>query len=68
MHNNRKVKKILKINKDVWSEEQFEQYIKELYGMDFIAGYTENGLPYGIFTDEEKSEINISESEELPLQ
>lgn len=68
MHKNKKVKKILKINNDVWSEEQFEQYIKELYGMDFIVGYTENGMPYGIFTDEENSEINSSESEELPFQ
>ena len=68
MHYNKKVKRVLKLNNDVWSEEQFEQYIKELYGMDFIAGYTENGMPYGIFTDEGNSEINSSENEELPFQ
>ncbi len=67
MHNNKKVKKILKMNKDVCNEEQFEQYMKELYGMDFIAGYTEGGMPYGIFSDEENSEINSLESEELPF-
>lgn len=67
MNNNKKVKKILKMNKDVCNEEQFEQYMKELYGMDFIAGYTEGGMPYGIFSDEENSEINSLESEELPF-
>ena len=70
MSNNKKVKKTFKVNNDVWSEEQFEEYIKELYGMDFIAGYTENGIPYGTFTDEneENYKINNLEDEDLPFQ
>ena len=33
-------------NPEVWTEEQYEEYMKELYGMKFIAGYTESGVPY----------------------
>lgn len=36
---------------EVWAE-QHEEYLKEIYGMDFIAGFTENGVPYGTFIDE----------------
>jgi len=27
--------------------------MKEIYGMDFIAGFTENGVPYGTFRDKD---------------
>jgi len=44
------------------------------YGMDFIAGFTENGLPYGTFIEEirEKGEITIQDilfasHDELPF-
>lgn len=47
---------------EVWTEEQYEEYLKGIYGMDFIAGFTENGLPYGTFTDGD------SNSEELSIQ
>ena len=41
-------------NVDAWTEEQYEEYLKGIYGADFIAGFTENGLPYGTFIDEDK--------------
>lgn len=53
MSKNNKSKKNKSNNIDVWTEEQYEEYLKGLYGMDFIAGYTENGLPYGTFIDED---------------
>ncbi len=34
------------------TEKQYEEYLKDIYGMDFIAGFTENGVPYGSFVDE----------------
>lgn len=40
------------------TEEQNEQYLKELYGMKFIAGFTDNGVPYGIFEEEDESDIS----------
>lgn len=60
---------------DVWTEEQYEEYMKDLYDMDFIAGFTENGIPYGIFCeDDENDKIDIaniypkiSESNDLPF-
>jgi orotate phosphoribosyltransferase-like protein len=39
-------------NTDVWTDEQYEEYLKNLYGIDFIVGYTENGVPYGAMIDE----------------
>ncbi len=53
MSKNKKSKKNKSNNIDVWTEEQYEEYLKGLYGMDFIAGYTGNGLPYGTFIDED---------------
>lgn len=54
-----------KNNIEMWTEEQYEQYMKELYGMDFIAGYTEGGVPYGIVYNEEN--LFNEDSEELPF-
>lgn len=39
-------------NTDVWTDEQYEEYLKNSYGIDFIVGYTENGVPYGTMIDE----------------
>lgn len=33
-----------KNNTKKWTEEQYEQYMKELYGMDFIAAFTKGGI------------------------
>lgn len=41
-------------NKEEWTEEQYEEYLAELYDMEFIAGYTEGGMPYGTFINEDK--------------
>lgn len=54
-----------KNNTETWTEEQYEQYMKELFGMDFIAGYTEGGVPYGIVYNEES--LFNEDSEELPF-
>lgn len=48
-HKNNKVER--------WTEEQAEEYLKGIYGMEFIAGFTEGGVPYGIF--EEDLEIDV---------
>lgn len=69
----RKSHKSTNSNAEVWTEEQYETYLKGIYGMDFIAGYTENGVPYGIFEDEENTEFcskvatEVSDDEELPF-
>ncbi|MBK5247422.1 MAG: hypothetical protein JJE49_09185 [Peptostreptococcaceae bacterium] len=61
-------------NVEVWTEEQYEEYIKAIYGMEFIAGVTENGVPYGTFIDEdnENDEIifrdtSVDSDNELPF-
>ena len=53
MRKRKKAKKDKCSNPDVWTEEQYEEYMKDLYGMEYIAGYTENGVPYGIFIGED---------------
>ncbi len=53
MGRNKKSKKS-KVKKDeTWTEEEYEEYLMGLYGMDFIAGYTAGGMPYGSFIDED---------------
>jgi hypothetical protein len=61
-------------NSEVGTEEQYEEYMKELYGMEFIAGFTENGVPYGTFIGEDKEndelimgDISIDSDDELPF-
>jgi hypothetical protein len=44
---------------EVWTEEQYEDYLKGIYGLDFIAGYTEGGMPFGLPADETDEEKNI---------
>lgn len=41
------------INKDYLTREEYEEYLAGLYGMEFIAGYTEGGVPYGNFIEED---------------
>ena len=49
MGKKKKYKKAATSSAEIWTEEQYEEYMKELYGMEFIAGFTENGVPYGVF-------------------
>ena len=44
---------------EVWTEEQYEDYLKGIYGLDFIAGYTEGGMPFGLPADETVEEKDI---------
>ena len=37
---------------EIWTEEQYEECLKGICGMNFITGFTENGVPYGTFIDE----------------
>lgn len=74
MGKKKKSKKVKSNNVEVLTEEQYEEYVEELYGMDFIAGFTENGVPFGTFIDEvEENEEKINRDilndpdEELPF-
>ena len=73
MSKKKKYKRRTNDNLEVWSENQYEEYLKGIYGMEFIEGFTEGGVPYGLFYEEietnivEKSE-NICESDdEIPF-
>jgi hypothetical protein len=77
MGKKKKSKKCRNNSVEVWTEEQYEEYLKELYGMKFIAGFTENGVPYGVFYDEDEENdkldisagiySNISDNDYLPF-
>ena len=48
--------------------------MKELYEMEYIAGFIENGVPYGTFIDEDEEndeliirDISIDSDDELPF-
>lgn len=41
-------KKKHKIDTEIWTEEEYEEYLQDLYGLEFIAGYTEGGIPFGL--------------------
>ncbi len=71
---NKKSKKSKNNNSEIWTEEHYEEYLKEIYGMDFIAGFTEDGVPYGTFVDENNKDddlfsqdISFDSNEEVPF-
>ncbi|MEQ8156165.1 MAG: hypothetical protein ABRQ25_14970 [Clostridiaceae bacterium] len=73
MSKKKKSKKHTNNNFEVWTEEQYEEYLEVLYDMEFIAGFTENGVPYGLFNEKtetymvEKSDNPNEPDEELPF-
>lgn len=73
MSKKRKYKRRTNDNLEVWSENQYEEYLKGVYGMEFIAGFTEGGVPYGLFYEEietnivEKSEKICEADDEIPF-
>ncbi|MNN25484.1 hypothetical protein D3C81_1389590 [compost metagenome] len=73
MSKKRKSKRKNNDNLEVWSENQYEEYLKGVYGMEFIAGFTEGGVPYGLFYEEietnivEKSENICEAGDEIPF-
>lgn len=74
MGKNKKSKKSNFNDAEVWTEEQYEEYLKGIYGMDFIAGFTENGVPYGTFIDENEKDdelisrdISLDSNDEVPF-
>lgn len=32
---------------EIWTEEHYEHYMQGICGLEFVAGYTEGGVPYG---------------------
>lgn len=62
-----KVKKAKNSKVEKWTEEQYEEYLSGLYGMEYIAGFTEGGVPYGVFKKdlEECGGNNFNDSKEV---
>jgi len=64
-----------KSNIEIWTEEECEEYLKGLHGLEYIEGYTEGGIPYGLPIENDDNEIyNVDKSdkfngydEELPF-
>lgn len=56
MSKNKKSKKNSYSPAEIWTQKQYEQYLENQYDMKFIAGFTENGIPYGTFNDEDKED------------
>jgi hypothetical protein len=60
-------------NVEKWIGEQYEEYLSGLYGMGYITGFTEGGIPYGIFEEDiEQYEIstpnnNSNNDNEIPF-
>lgn len=68
MGKKKKSKKHTNNNVGISSKEQYEEYLQELYGMEFIAGFTENGVPFGIFEeDTEIADIPSDSDDEMPF-
>ena len=47
----KKTKKTKNGEVEIWTEEQYEEYLAGLYGMEYIAGFTKGGIPYGVFRE-----------------
>lgn len=68
---NKSKKKQKKNDVDVMTEEEYEDYLMGLYDMDFIAGYTEGGVPYGTFNESEPIEVKkinqVYDDDDIPF-
>jgi len=62
MNKKKRIKKTKNNDVEIWTEEQYEEYLAELYDMEYVAGFTEGGVPYGIFNGEAKDWANTPES------
>lgn len=58
------------ISSEVWTEEQYDEYMRGLYGLDYIAGYTDSGVPYGIAEEDEQVDefiVDDYNDDEIPF-
>jgi hypothetical protein len=73
MGKKKKSKKHTNNSAEIWTEEQYEEYLQDLYGMEFIAGFTESGVPFGVFKEDieiqklQKSDIPSDPDDEMPF-
>lgn len=45
---------------NIWTEDEYDEYMAELYGFEHIAGHTDSGVPYGSpIKDEQVSEFIV---------
>jgi len=67
MSKRKKVKKTKNSKVEIWTEEQYEEYLAGVYGMEYIAGFTEGGVPYGVFKKDldEHGGNNFNDSKEF---
>lgn len=54
---------------EIWTETQYDEYMAELYGFEYIAGYTDSGVPYGIVKNQENfsKETYEYDDDEIPF-
>jgi len=61
---------------EIWTEEEYEEYLKDLYGLEFIADHTEGGMHYGLPVENDddnevykayRSDNSSDTDEELPF-
>ena len=68
MNKKKRMQKNSKYDTEKWTEEQYEQYMKGLFDLEFIAVYTEGGVPFGIPLDvNSKENLYNYDSDELPF-
>lgn len=58
--------------KEIRTEEEYDEYMAGLYGLDSIAGYTDGGFPFGVSNDEiedgqDEDNIFIDSDDEIPF-
>ena len=49
---------------EIWTETEYDEYMAELYGFEYIAGYTDSGVPYGIAKNQESFSEETEETYE----
>lgn len=54
---------------EIWTETEYDEYMAELYGFEYIAGYTDSGVPYGIAKNQESfsKETYEYDDDEIPF-
>ena len=52
MSKNKKRDKKKNSSTEIWTKEEYDEYMASVYGFEYIVGYTQSGVPYGITKEE----------------
>ena len=57
-YESKKIRKLKSNHDELWTKSVYEEYTKELHNIEYMAGFTENVVPYGMSIESENDNYN----------